>query len=409
MSAQSSKARVSLARAGTEVARPLLAGVVMAFAALPCAAGAASAQQPVLASGSAPGWLGIQYSLERRFLAGNPMAVSSDYRVTDVHPVGPAAAAGIRVGDVMLRIRGPAPGDTVFERIAETLRAGDTVVVTLQRGRARLSRSIVAANRPEQTRQGPPPPAAELAGLGRTLLLRETVERGSGMTIVFRTDGGQGTFSYRIVGPEPGVPLPFAALVVRTPTTDSLASLINMKQRDLTRVEEAALRTRMTMLAATSMEALDEGALRLASLYEQRTGLTAQLTALQDRLAYLSRERLGNMRSLVDEVSVRVSTGTPLTPLVRMERRYLVGAEIVPVEAELGEYFGVTRGILVAAAPEGTPAAAAGLAAGDVIVRVGDTEVATPLELSQVLRTVRGPIVLTVMRNRAEREVRLRR
>ncbi len=398
---------MSAPRSVRSLARVLLVGAALPSGAALVGPAAAWGQQAVLARSGAPGWLGIQYAVERRFLSGN-WSVSSDYRVTEVHPLGPAAAAGMSVGDVMLRIRGPGPGDTVFERLAETLRAGDTVRVTFQRGSARLARTIVAAARPEQVLTGRLS-VGELPDVERTLLIRDTAERGLGMTIVFRTGERRGTFSYRIVGPEHGSPLPFAPLVVRSPATDSLASLIRTRQRDLARVERDASRIRMAMLGATSMESLDEGAMRLAGLNEQRRGLTSQLMALQDRLAYLSLERLGNVGRILDEVSVHVSTGAPLTPLARMERRYLVGAEIVKVEAELADVFGVDRGILVAAAPEGTPAAEAGLAPGDVIVRVGDTEVGTPSELSVVLRTVAGPIVLTVVRNRTEREVRLRR
>ena len=352
-----------------------------------------------------PGWLGVQYDVLRSFAAGSRASGRTDYVVSDVHPEGPAAAAGIRPGDVLLRIRGAEPGDTLFERIAETLRSGDTVQLTFRRGSSERELPLVAVDRPPDERVGLLP-GAELADVQRFLRFNDGGGEQGGTTIVFRSGTGQG-FSYRIVAPAPGTPFPFESFVVRTPATDSLTALINLIRRDLAGIERASEAARVAVLRSTAAT-VDERATELAGLQERRSLAFAQLTRLQDDLAVVSRQRLGSLGRRLGDIRVRVSPQAALTPLVRMERRYLVGAEIIPIDAELGTYFGVERGILVAASPQGTPAAAAGLTPGDVIVRVGDTEVTTPIELSRALREVRGAIVLTVVRRGSEVTVQLR-
>ena len=55
--------------------------------------------------------------------------------------------------------------------------------------------------------------------------------------------------------------------------------------------------------------------------------------------------------------------------------RAVAGAELSPLNPELAQYFGATQGVLVLNARDGTPAARAGLRAGDVIVQVNGDRV----------------------------------
>lgn len=56
------------------------------------------------------------------------------------------------------------------------------------------------------------------------------------------------------------------------------------------------------------------------------------------------------------------------------------------LEGQLASYFGVEEGVLVRSVGEDTPAQAAGLRAGDVIITVAGNEVATPQEISNAIR-----------------------
>lgn len=64
-----------------------------------------------------------------------------------------------------------------------------------------------------------------------------------------------------------------------------------------------------------------------------------------------------------------------------------LGVHIDDINAQLGEYFGVEdgKGVLVAEVVDDSPAAKAGLKAGDVITAVGDTKVAGTGELHEAL------------------------
>lgn len=84
----------------------------------------------------------------------------------------------------------------------------------------------------------------------------------------------------------------------------------------------------------------------------------------------------------------------------------LAGAEVVRVNAELGEIFGVTRGLLVVAVGANTPASRAGLRGGDVIVRAAGRAIATPRELADRLqRADDRTMQLVVVRRKKEQEV----
>lgn len=76
-------------------------------------------------------------------------------------------------------------------------------------------------------------------------------------------------------------------------------------------------------------------------------------------------------------------------------------------EQQFAEFFGVKDGILVKAVDSNSPAEHAGIKAGDVIVKVGDTRVGSLREITTALRAMRskGSYTLTVIRNKKETSV----
>lgn len=89
---------------------------------------------------------------------------------------------------------------------------------------------------------------------------------------------------------------------------------------------------------------------------------------------------------------------SPLTPYL-LGRNRVAGAEVIDVRPGLARYFGVSGGVLVVEAPEGTPAAAAGLRAGDVIVRAEGREVRSLEDLRVALSTARGSASFSLIRH----------
>ena len=87
-------------------------------------------------------------------------------------------------------------------------------------------------------------------------------------------------------------------------------------------------------------------------------------------------------------------------PEVRL--RVVYGLELQPMTPALLQHFGATHGLLVATVNENSPAARAGLQAGDVIASIGETSVTELAGLLQVLdQTAESGVKLTVLRRRA--------
>ncbi len=82
----------------------------------------------------------------------------------------------------------------------------------------------------------------------------------------------------------------------------------------------------------------------------------------------------------------------------RTARLGIVGESL---EGQLADYFGVKEGVLVRSVIEDSPAAKAGIRAGDVIVEVGGTKVTSPREISGAIRDSKSEtLAVTVVRDK---------
>jgi serine protease Do len=86
-----------------------------------------------------------------------------------------------------------------------------------------------------------------------------------------------------------------------------------------------------------------------------------------------------------------------------------LGVSLQPLTGDLGEYFGVENndGALITEVHEDTPAAAAGLRAGDIITAIGDYRVQLPRDVRELLADYdEGDTVsLTIMRERSTQQL----
>lgn len=85
-------------------------------------------------------------------------------------------------------------------------------------------------------------------------------------------------------------------------------------------------------------------------------------------------------------------------------RSTVLGIEAESLDSQLAEFFGVREGVLVRSVVKGSAAERAGLKAGDVIVKVDDTKVATPREVTSAVRSSksRKNVSITAMREKRE-------
>jgi serine protease Do len=82
-----------------------------------------------------------------------------------------------------------------------------------------------------------------------------------------------------------------------------------------------------------------------------------------------------------------------------------LGVEAESLDSQLADFFGVKSGVLVRSVTKGSPAEKAGIKAGDVIVKVEETKVSAPREVSGALRTAissNRTVGLTVVREKRE-------
>ncbi len=79
-----------------------------------------------------------------------------------------------------------------------------------------------------------------------------------------------------------------------------------------------------------------------------------------------------------------------------------LGVESEPIGSQLSEFFGVKQGVLVRSVVEGSAAAKAGIKAGDVIVKIGATEVDSPRDITSALRASEAgkAVPVTLVRNK---------
>ncbi len=80
-----------------------------------------------------------------------------------------------------------------------------------------------------------------------------------------------------------------------------------------------------------------------------------------------------------------------------------MGAELDPIGPQLASFFGVKdgTGMLVKSVEPGSPAAAAGLQAGDVVLKLNDETILSPVDWVRGLESSQGkPMQLTIVRNK---------
>ena len=87
-----------------------------------------------------------------------------------------------------------------------------------------------------------------------------------------------------------------------------------------------------------------------------------------------------------------------------------IGVNMTPLTKQLGDYFGVTdgNGLLISSVRENSPAAKAGLKAGDVIVEIDGKPIKGDLDIVRTLNEKKeGDVELTIVRDRNRQTVRV--
>lgn len=93
--------------------------------------------------------------------------------------------------------------------------------------------------------------------------------------------------------------------------------------------------------------------------------------------------------------------------LVQPDAPARLGVNVQELSDQLGDYFGVRNGLLIESVEDGTPAKAAGLKAGDVIVRVNGQVVRTADELRRRLADSDKDATISIVRDKKETTIKV--
>ncbi len=368
------------------------------------------------------GWIGV--GVELTVIEGGRGPTRLEVRVVRTVDGGPAAVAGVVLGDVIRAINGEIITIERWQSFAQNLRSGVELSLALDRaGRSREVR-LTTAPRPSL----PPAPMAltvHLDSVRRSFRTqfesnRDVWASRDYVTLLIAGDS-VGEASARILdrarqngvtyGLRPGSPnitapsreagnrysvvwntdaaLPFEYLMLQSPEADSVKTAIIGLRGALTQVTEATRTREREIRAIVELRAREFGdsdaqLLRLRSDDER---VQEELERLAVRLAEIGsneRETRRQAAGFGAGTAVRIP---PVTAHVAGQN-FVGGAQFNDLNAQLGAYFGTDQGVLVIQVLSGTPCDEAGLVPGDVVTHVGDTEIDSVESFRAVLNGV---------------------
>ncbi|NNF38784.1 MAG: PDZ domain-containing protein [Gemmatimonadetes bacterium] len=340
------------------------------------------------------GWLGFRSTVQVFVDDSGSRLTGSSLRVSEVFSDGPADRSGLRPGDLLVGFNGAALSVDRFQSVAQRLRPGDPVSLTVLRDGRRLDVTLTAEPRPSLEVMVPLQLQRALDASRSTFVARldsvrpriasaprmadlelRRIRADSLHTVTVLSDGGpprleirtpEGVFEWIGPGsPTASAPRAFSAWVYRTPT-DSTGHRVTGGHVRTGAAPEPDPRAPSSPPAPPSVG-----------------------------------------RATVRPVPSPTPMGIrPLAPYLAGLNR-VAGAELTTLSGELATYFLADHGLLVTDVAEGTPAADAGLVPGDVIVEAGGRAVVSIDALRAALSARAGPIQLGVVRRGLRVDVRL--
>jgi serine protease Do len=139
---------------------------------------------------------------------------------------------------------------------------------------------------------------------------------------------------------------------------------------------------------------------------ETPAGRTVRLGVFRDGREIEISVKMGARAALVSRPVARVTTRPDIEVRSRVADRGHLGVDLRSMTPQLAEYFGLSKrtGALVVFVFADSPAAKAGLKAGDVILNAGGETVETPLDLRRVLTAKpEGSLEVRVLRDKQEK------
>jgi membrane-associated protease RseP (regulator of RpoE activity) len=349
--------------------------------------------RPVLVS-ERQAWIGLSADFleawDPRFGSrGSPLMV-----VTEVHPQGPAARAGMQAGDTILRVNG-APANlealdralSLAERALSRAEPGSRVSFTYSRGGKVTTIPVQAANRP---------PADRLVTLP--------------LQIRVRVDSIHQRFEHYLdstgkTGLLPSGELEGSRVLLFRIPDDGTAESVAAAMRQVFPLGALAFDSLAISIEASASPNVDPFEVSVVRP-SQQVPVSASAGA-RARRAPPPPPAPPSPPEARRPPAERVPR--PLDPYI-VGQEWIAGARLTSLNAGLAGYFGVQRGLLVVDVASGTLAYDAGVSPGDVILQAGERPVTTLEELRAALGSSRTPALrLTVVRKGRPLQLFLRR
>jgi membrane-associated protease RseP (regulator of RpoE activity) len=378
------------AQSGTAFLRRALIAAGLGAGLLTAPGGLAAQQQvgarPMLVSQHSA-WIGLSADFLEAWSAsgsrGNPVIV-----VTEVHPQGPAARAGMQAGDTILRVNGAPANLEVLNRALSRAEPGkDRVSFTYSRGGKVTTIPVLAADRP---------PADRLI----TLPLQIRVQVDSIHQMFEHYLDSTGKMGLLPAGEQEGS----RVLLFRIPEGGSAQSVAAAVREvfPLTALAFDSIAISIEAAASPDFDPFEVSVVRPS----QQVAVSGS-TAARGRRTPVPPPTAPRPPEPRRPPAERVPR--PLDPYI-VGQDWIAGARLTSLNPGLAGYFGVERGLLVVDVATGTLASDAGVSPGDVILQAGGRTVTTLEELRAAFGSSRTPVLqLTVVRKGRPLQLLLRR
>lgn len=287
---------------------------------------------------AAPGWVGVGFDAVS-------IGDSTLTLVSYVHPGSPAARAGLRRGDRVLRVNGTFADVRLIELLGSRIRPGDPYAFDVLRGGDTLALALVAE-------QGPGYPTVIQARMQSEL--------------------------------------------------DTLARLISVALDSLQVVE------RLPQLTVRTQSA-EQGTVTLVVSSAADGQVPSPATTVRASAEFRPDPATAPGTIVRRPGAVAAWNSTSALGTYAEGARRVAGAELHRVSPDLGRYLGVDRGLLVTAVAPGSPAARSSLRPGDVLLAVNGRDVDTLDSFRKLLGFPSAQSVMSIQRRGEPLDLELRR